>query len=136
LQVLVAEGLHPFHDERVRDLLDVKIYLDISDDVKIAWKIQRDMKERGHSLESIKASIAARKHDFDAYIDPQKKHADIIIQVKSGCLLTARRWATVWWVDGKRGRGGPGLGRGTLPMNRYEEWGMNMSIPAKSVPFD
>ena len=80
-QVLVAEGLHPFHDERVRDLMDVKIYLDISDDVKIAWKIQRDMKERGHSLESIKASIAARKHDFDAYIDPQKKHADIIIQV-------------------------------------------------------
>jgi len=79
--VLVAEGLHPFHDERVRDLMDVKIYLDISDDVKIAWKIQRDMKERGHSLESIKSSIAARKHDFDAYIDPQKKHADIIIQV-------------------------------------------------------
>lgn len=61
--------------------MDVKIYLDISDEVKFAWKIQRDMKERGHSLESIKASIAARKHDFDAYIDPQKKHADIIIQV-------------------------------------------------------
>ena len=77
----MAEGLHPFHDERVRDLMDVKIYLDISDEVKFAWKIQRDMKERGHSLESIKASIAARKHDFDAFIDPQKKHADIIIQV-------------------------------------------------------
>lgn len=79
--VLVAEGLHPFHDERVRDLMDVKIYLDISDEVKFAWKIQRDMKERGHSLDSIKASIAARKHDFDAFIDPQKKHADIVIQV-------------------------------------------------------
>lgn len=63
--------------------MDIKIYLDISDEVKFAWKIQRDMKERGHSLESIKASIAARKHDFDAFIDPQKKHADIIIQVSS-----------------------------------------------------
>lgn len=61
--------------------MDVKIYLDISDEVKFAWKIQRDMKERGHSLESIKASIAARKTDFDAYIDPQKKYADVIIQV-------------------------------------------------------
>ena len=50
--------------------------------VKFAWKIQRDMKERGHSLESIKASIQARKPDFDAYIDPQKKHADVIIQVR------------------------------------------------------
>ena len=79
--MLVAEGLHPFHDERVRDLLDLKIYLDISDEVKFAWKIQRDMKERGHSLESIQASIKARKPDFDAYIDPQKQHADIIIQV-------------------------------------------------------
>ena len=80
LQILVVEGLHPFHDERVRDLMDVRIYLDISDEVKFAWKIQRDMEERGHSLESIKSSIAARKPDFDAYIDPQKKFADIIIQ--------------------------------------------------------
>src|SRR5579875_3713714 len=80
---MVLEGLHPFYDERVRDLYDFKIYLDISDEVKFAWKIQRDMKERGHSLESIKASIEARKPDFDAYIDPQKKHADVIIQVGS-----------------------------------------------------
>ncbi len=79
--ILVIEGLHPFFDERVRDLLDFKIYLDISDDVKFAWKIQRDMAERGHSLQSIKASIEARKPDFDAYIDPQKQVADVVIQV-------------------------------------------------------
>jgi len=54
---------------------------DISDEIKFAWKIQRDMAERGHSLESIKASIEARKPDFDAYIDPQKKKADVIIEV-------------------------------------------------------
>lgn len=80
-RILIIEGLHPFFDERVRDLLDFKIYLDISDEVKFAWKLQRDMAERGHSEESIKASIEARKPDFDAYIDPQKKHADVIIQV-------------------------------------------------------
>lgn len=80
-KIMVLEGLHPFYDERVRDLYDFKIYLDISDEVKFAWKIQRDMKERGHSLESIKASIEARRPDFDAYIDPQKKNADVIIQV-------------------------------------------------------
>lgn len=65
----------------MRDLLDFKLYLDISDDVKFAWKMQRDSAERGHSVESIKQSINSRKPDFDAYIDPQKKHADIIIQV-------------------------------------------------------
>merc|ERR1719182_450942 len=86
-KILIIEGLHPFYDERVRDLLDFKIYLDISDDVKFAWKIQRDMKERGHSLESIKASIESRKPDFDAYIDPQKKDADVIIEVLPTQLL-------------------------------------------------
>ncbi len=83
-KILIIEGLHPFYDERVRDLLDFKIYLDISDDVKFAWKIQRDMAERGHTLESIKQSIEARKPDFDAYIDPQKEHADVVIQVRLG----------------------------------------------------
>jgi len=79
--IIIFEGLHPMHDERVRDLLDFTLYLDISDDVKLNWKIQRDMEERGHSLESIMASIDARKPDFDAYIEPQKAFADYIIEV-------------------------------------------------------
>jgi len=79
--IIIFEGLHPMHDERVRDLLDFTLYLDISDEVKLNWKIQRDMEERGHSLESIMASIEARKPDFDAYIDPQKGDADMIIEV-------------------------------------------------------
>ena len=59
--IVIVEGLHPMYDSRVRDLLDFSLYLDISDEVKFAWKIQRDMEERGHSLESIQASIEARK---------------------------------------------------------------------------
>jgi phosphoribulokinase len=86
-KVLIIEGLHPFFDDRVAELCDYKIYLDISDEVKFAWKIQRDMKERGHSLESIKASIEARKPDFDAYIEPQKAKADLTIQVRCISLL-------------------------------------------------
>lgn len=81
VQILVIEGLHPFYDKRVLDLIDFKIYLDISDPIKFAWKIQRDMAERGHSMESIKASIEARKPDFDKFVDPQKKEADIVIEV-------------------------------------------------------
>jgi phosphoribulokinase len=80
-EILVIEGLHPWYDKRVDDLVDFKIYLDISDEIKFAWKIQRDMAERGHSLESIKASIEARKPDFDKYVDPQKQTADIVIEV-------------------------------------------------------
>lgn len=79
--IIIFEGLHPMHDPRVVELLDFSLYLDISPDVKLNWKIQRDMEERGHSLESILASIEARKPDFDAYIDPQKKKADLIVEV-------------------------------------------------------
>ncbi|MEB3164046.1 MAG: phosphoribulokinase [Prochlorothrix sp.] len=79
--IIVIEGLHPLYDERVRELLDFSVYLDISDEVKIAWKIQRDMAERGHTYEDILASINARKPDFEAYIDPQKQYADVVLQV-------------------------------------------------------
>jgi phosphoribulokinase len=79
--VIVIEGLHPLYDERVRSLLDFSVYLDISDEVKIAWKIQRDMAERGHRYEDVLFAINARKPDFSAYIDPQKQYADVVIQV-------------------------------------------------------
>ena len=80
-KVIVIEGLHPLFDERVRSLLDFSVYLDISDEVKINWKIQRDMAERGHTYEDVIASINARKPDFSAYIEPQRQHADVVIQV-------------------------------------------------------
>ncbi|MFM7471554.1 MAG: phosphoribulokinase [Nodosilinea sp.] len=80
-RIVVIEGLHPLYDERVRDLLDFSVYLDISDEVKIAWKIQRDMAERGHRYEDVLASINARRPDFEAYIDIQKQYADVVIQI-------------------------------------------------------
>ena len=86
-KVVVIEGLHPLFDERVRGLLDFSVYLDISDEVKIAWKIQRDMAERGHTYEDVLASIEARRPDFQAYIDPQKTHADVVIQILPTELL-------------------------------------------------
>ena len=85
--IVIIEGLHPMYDERVRELLDFTMYLDISDEVKFAWKIKRDMEERGHSLDSIKASIEARKPDFDNYIAPQRGDADLTIQVLPSNLI-------------------------------------------------
>lgn len=85
--VIVIEGLHPLYDQRVRELIDFSVYLDISDEVKIAWKIQRDMAERGHRYEDVLFAINARKPDFTAYIDPQKQYADVVIQVLTTNLI-------------------------------------------------
>jgi phosphoribulokinase len=79
--IIVVEGLHPLYDERVRELLDFSVYFDISDEVKIAWKIQRDMAERGHRYEDVLAQINSRKPDFDKFIEPQREFADVVLQV-------------------------------------------------------
>merc|ERR1711937_1004582 len=85
-QIVIVEGLHPMADPRVRELLDFSLYLDITDDVKFAWKIQRDMVERGHSLESIQQSIEARKPDFVIQVLP----TDLIPDEKEGKVLKVK----------------------------------------------
>eukprot|EP01041_Mallomonas_annulata_P002269 gene2269-4418_t len=79
--IIIIEGLHPMVDKRVRDLLDFTIYLDISDDIKFAWKIQRDMAERGWTLQQVQESIEQRKPDFSAFVAPQMEFSDVVISV-------------------------------------------------------
>merc|ERR1719181_2754350 len=79
--IVIFEGLHPMVDDRVNEALDLTVYLDITDSVKFAWKAQRDIAERGATMEEVQAAIDARKPDFTAYVEPQKAKADIVIQV-------------------------------------------------------
>merc|ERR1719420_2636105 len=85
--IVIFEGLHPMYDERVNDALDLTVYLDITDDVKFAWKAQRDIAERGATMEEVQAAIDGRKPDFAAYVEPQKEKADIIVQVLLSDLI-------------------------------------------------
>lgn len=86
-RIVVIEGLHPMYDERVRSLLDFSVYLDIHAEIKVAWKIQRDMAERGHTYEDVLRAIEARRPDFEAYIDVQKQYANVVIEVLPTQLL-------------------------------------------------
>lgn len=107
-RIVVIEGLHPFYDERVRELVDFGVYLDLDDAVKIAWKIQRDMAERGHTYEDVIRSIESRRPDFMAYIDPQKQYADVVIQILPTQLIpndTERKVLRVRLIQ-KEGRPG------------------------------
>lgn len=85
--IVIFEGLHPMYDDRVRGALDLSVYLDITDDVKFAWKAQRDIAERGATMEEVQAAIDGRKPDFAAYVEPQKEKADIIVQVLLSDLI-------------------------------------------------
>ena len=54
--------------------------MDTDEELKRKWKIKRDTKERGHSLEKVSESIKKREGDFNAYILPQKENADLIVK--------------------------------------------------------
>eukprot|EP00929_Paragymnodinium_shiwhaense_P092479 TRINITY_DN523_c0_g2_i2.p1 TRINITY_DN523_c0_g2~~TRINITY_DN523_c0_g2_i2.p1 ORF type:complete len:420 (-),score=124.21 TRINITY_DN523_c0_g2_i2:210-1469(-) len=79
-KVVVIEGLHPLMNEGVRNSLDLGIYIDIVDEVKFAWKVQRDVAERGWTEDQVRADIEKRKPDFAAYVDVQKADADVILR--------------------------------------------------------
>eukprot|EP00931_Biecheleriopsis_adriatica_P120901 TRINITY_DN959_c0_g1_i2.p1 TRINITY_DN959_c0_g1~~TRINITY_DN959_c0_g1_i2.p1 ORF type:complete len:412 (+),score=105.74 TRINITY_DN959_c0_g1_i2:69-1304(+) len=79
-KVFVVEGLHPIYDEKARKQLDLALYIDIVNDVKFAWKVQRDVAERGWTEEQVKEDIQKRLPDFAEYVDPQKKDADVILR--------------------------------------------------------
>uniref|UniRef100_A0A6C0D5R3 phosphoribulokinase n=1 Tax=viral metagenome TaxID=1070528 RepID=A0A6C0D5R3_9ZZZZ len=77
---LLLCGLHTLYQEKIRDIIEIKIFLDIDYKLKKEWKIKRDVEERKHSLESVLKSIEKRKSDFIKYIEPQKLYSNIIIE--------------------------------------------------------
>ncbi len=78
--VIMLEGILILEDKRLRELMDIKIYVDTADDLRIIRRIQRDMQERGRSLESILHQyLTVVREMHEQFIEPSKKYADIII---------------------------------------------------------
>jgi len=80
-KILIVEGLHPFITERLRDLIDFKLYVDPDPDVKRAWKIKRDVEQRGYSPEAVLAEMEVRRPDYERYVEPQRRFADAVIRI-------------------------------------------------------
>ena len=72
-------GLHTLYDNKIKDILDIKIYMDTDRDLIKKWKIERDVNERGYSMEKVLKQIKFREKDYEEYIIKQKENADIII---------------------------------------------------------
>ncbi|WP_283581700.1 uridine kinase [Ligilactobacillus hohenheimensis] len=79
-EVIIVEGILVLNDPRLRDLMDIKIFVDTDDDIRIIRRIQRDMEERGRSLDSIiNQYMATVKPMYHQFIEPTKRYADIIV---------------------------------------------------------
>ncbi|KAI4139733.1 MAG: hypothetical protein L6R39_006143 [Caloplaca ligustica] len=78
--VLILEGIFALYDQRVLDLLDVKIFAEADADLCLARRILRDVKERGRDIEGcIKQWTTFVKPNFQKYVHPQRDNADIIV---------------------------------------------------------
>jgi len=77
---IVVTGLHPFYLPKMRKNIDIKIYVDTEENVRLFWKTKRDCLERGYSACDVDAQIAARRDDSEKYILPQKSFADMVVR--------------------------------------------------------
>lgn len=77
---LVLCGLHTLYQSNMNELLNLKIFLDTDRELIKKWKIERDVNERGYSLDKVLKQIESREKDYNEYIMQQKENANIIIQ--------------------------------------------------------
>lgn len=84
---VVLCGLHSLYLPQMRQVLDMKVYLDTDDALRCHWKLCRDQGERGHDRAAVLEQIRARHKDAEKYIYPQKQYADLVIRYYDETLL-------------------------------------------------
>lgn len=79
-KVIILEGIMVFENEELRDLMDIKIFVDTDADERLARRILRDVKERGRSLDSVLSQYTNTvKPMHDQFVEPSKRYADVIV---------------------------------------------------------
>jgi len=81
---VVAEGLLINHTAALREMFDIRVYLNPPEDLRRRWKVSRDCSRRGYSTNQVLAELDRRERDSEAYIRPQRHQADIVISFMPG----------------------------------------------------
>lgn len=77
---LIIEGIHAFYDERLRNLMDFKLFMSVDVDICLLRRIKRDIRDRGRDIESIaKQYLGTVKPMYEKYIRTYKVYADLIV---------------------------------------------------------
>jgi len=75
----VIEGLFGYYLPEMRDIYDVRVYLNPPEDLRRKWKVQRDCSRRGYTTDQVLADLDRREPDSEAYIRPQRRYADMLV---------------------------------------------------------
>lgn len=79
---VIASGLHALYLPLLRDCYNLKVYLDIDESLRRHFKLERDVKQRGHSVERVLESFERREPDSERFIRPQAQHADLVLSLQ------------------------------------------------------
>jgi len=78
--IIIIEGILIFNEERLRDEMDVKVFVDTPDDIRFIRRLRRDIAERGRTVESvIEQYLGTVRTMHMQFVEPSKRHADVII---------------------------------------------------------
>jgi uridine kinase len=78
--VIIAEGILLFHFREVKEVLDIKIYVDTPSDIRLLRRIQRDIRDRGRTFESVTEQyLSTVRPMHEEFVEPSKRYADVII---------------------------------------------------------
>jgi phosphoribulokinase len=80
----VIEGLLGYHTQELCDAHDVRVFLAPPEELRREWKIKRDTSKRGYTEEQVLAELDKREPDSEAFIRPQKRHADMLVCFQPG----------------------------------------------------
>ena len=79
-KVIIVEGILIFENQALRDLMDIRIFVDTDADIRLCRRIKRDVTKRGRTLESVlKQYQTTVKPMHEAYVEPSKKYAHIVV---------------------------------------------------------
>ena len=79
-KVVIVEGILIFQNKALRDLLDIKIFVETDADVRILRRALRDVEERGRSMQSVvEQYLATVKPMHEQFVEPTRKYADIVV---------------------------------------------------------
>ena len=78
--VIIVEGILIFENQELRDLMDIRIFVDTDADVRLCRRIKRDVNKRGRTLESVLRQYQETvKPMHERYVEPSKKYADLVV---------------------------------------------------------
>jgi hypothetical protein len=80
--IIIASGLHALYLPILRECYDLSIYLDIDEDLRTYFKVQRDVNKRGYTIDRVLEALAKRKPDSEKFIRPQAAFADLIFSLR------------------------------------------------------